>query len=347
MLTSGGDTRKFCGRMDAVKLVTPNALFHIAVAAVGLGLALWFGGRYCCRCEGRDARIIVPATVKPEILREHVEAIAGAEHNVVNFARLHQAAEYIEQQWREQGYVVARQSYRVGAVECANLEVTIPGTTKSNEIIVVGAHYDSVEGAPGANDNASGVAAMLEISRKFTAIPSDRTVRFVAFVNEEPPYFETELMGSRVYAKACRQRGDDIRVMLSLETLGYYSEQAGSQRFPSPLFRLFYPNRGNFVAFASDYRSRPLLQEAIAAFRGNSKFPAECIASFPKLAGVGLSDNASFWREGYRAMMVTDTAPFRYPHYHAVTDTPDKIDYDSLARVTEGLCGTIAALATK
>ncbi len=328
-----------------MKVVTPKAFVRIVVALVVLGLALTLGGRYSCRCEGRDTRILMPATVKPETLRAHVEAIASSEHNVANPAALHRVAAYIEEQWREQRYSVSRQTYRVGAVECANLEITIPGTTRPNEIVVVGAHYDSVEGTAGANDNASGVAAMLEISRRFAGLPSARTVRFVAFVNEEPPYYETDLMGSRVYARACRQRGDDIRAMLSLETIGYYSDEAGSQRFPSPLFKLFYPSRGNFVAFVSDYRSRPLLKQTVAAFRGNSKFPVECIAMFRSVAGIGWSDHASFWREGYPAVMVTDTALFRYPHYHSPDDTPDKVNYESLAKVTEGLCGTVAALA--
>ncbi len=328
-----------------MKLITSVGLLRIAIALAVLGLALWWAGRYSCRCRGKAPRVLMPATIRPEILRAHVEAIASREHNVANPAELQHAAEYIEQQWREQGYIVTRQTYRVGQVECANLEVAIPG--KASEVIVVGAHYDSVEGTAGANDNASGVAAMLEISRTLRTIPLDRTVRFVAFVNEEPPYFETELMGSRVYAKACRQRGDNIRAMLSLETLGYYRDQPGTQQFPSALFRLFYPKCGNFVAFVSDYRSRPLLQETVVAFRGNSKFPAECIAMHPRVAGIGWSDHASFWREGYRAVMVTDTAIFRYPHYHAATDTPDKIDYVSLAHVTGGLCGTVVTLATQ
>ncbi len=328
-----------------MKVVTLKAFVRIAVALVVLGLALALGGRYCCRCEGRDTRIIVPAKISPETLRAHVEAIASSEHNVATPAALQRVAAYIEEQWREQRYSVSRQTYRVGAVECANLEITIPGTTRSNEIVVVGAHYDSVEGTAGANDNASGVAAMLEISRRCAGLPSARTVRFVAFVNEEPPYYETELMGSRVYARVCRQRGDDIRAMLSLETIGYYSDEPGSQHFPVPLFKLFYPSRGNFVAFVSDYRSRPLLKQTVAAFRGNSNFPVECIAMFRWVAGIGWSDHASFWREGYPAVMVTDTALFRYPHYHSPDDTPDKVDYESLARVTEGLCGTVAALA--
>ena len=330
-----------------MKFVTRKGLIHIGIALPVLALALWWGSRYSCRCEGRDTRVIMPAKIEAVILRTHVEAIASSEHNVFNPAALARAADYIEQQWRAQGYAVSRLTYPVGKVECANLEVTIPGKSVSNQIVVVGAHYDSVEGTAGANDNASGVAAMLEISRKFAGLPSDRTVRFVAFVNEEPPYFETEKMGSRVYAKACRERGDDIRAMFSLETLGYYSDAPGSQKFPAFLFRLFYPSRGNFVAFVSDFKSRALLKQAVAAFRGNSKFPVECIAMHPRVAGIGWSDHASFWREGYPAVMVSDTAIFRYPHYHTEQDTPDKIDYNSLARVTEGLCGTIAALATQ
>jgi Zn-dependent M28 family amino/carboxypeptidase len=193
-------------------------------------------------------------------------------------------------EWRAQGYEVVRYPDRVRNVECANLEVTRRGTSRPDEIILIGAHYDSVEGCPGANDNGSGGAAMLEISRRFTGQPSERTLRFVAFVNEEPPYFETELMGSRGYAKACRQRGDDIRAMLSLETLGCSSDEPGSQHFPSPFFKLFYPSRGNFVAVVSELRSRTLSRQAVAAVRGNSQFPAECLATFPRLAGVGLSD---------------------------------------------------------
>lgn len=330
-----------------MKFVTPKAGLRIAIGVVVLAGAIWIAGCYSCRCNGVAARIIVPAHVSADVLRTHVAALATTEHNTLVPEALKRAETYITGQWQQQGLEVRRHAYRVDGVECANLEVIMPGRSRSNEIIVVGAHYDSVAGSPGANDNASGVAALLEISRVLAAIPSDRTVRFVAFVNEEPPYFETELMGSRVYAKACRLRGDDIRAMLSLETLGCYSNEPGSQKFPSWLFGLFYPNRGNFVAFVSDYRSRPLLLETVAAFRGNSKFPSQCIAMHPRVAGIGWSDHASFWREGYRAVMATDTAPFRYRHYHTAADTADKIDYDALASVTAGLCGTVAVLASR
>jgi Zn-dependent M28 family amino/carboxypeptidase len=234
----------------------------------------------------------------------------------------------------------------VDAIDCLNLEVTRRGKAKPDEIILVGAHYDSVEGSSGANDNGSGVAALLELSRAFVALTPDRTVRFVAFVNEEPPYFQTEQMGSRVYAKAARQRGDDIRVMISLETMGYFSDQPGSQQYPS-FFRWFYPDRGNFIGFISNLGSRSVMRRAVAAFRAQTDFPVECCATFAKVPGVDWSDHGSFWHEGYRAFMVTDTAPYRYPHYHTEFDTPDKVDYESLAKVTAGLCGVVSALAAE
>lgn len=299
-----------------------------------------------CRCLGRTTTSLrLPAT-PADRLRQHVHKLSGelGEHNWQYLAKLNAAADYIESVWRQQGYAVTRYPYTAEGMQFANLEVTRPGTTRPNEIVVIGAHYDSVEGSPGANDNSSGVAAMLEMSGHFTRLRPACTIRFVAFVNEEPPYFETEHQGSRVYAKLCRQRGDDIHAMLSLETLGYYSEAPGSQNYPAP-FGLFYPGRGNFVAFVSNLRSRSAMHEAVRAFRGHSDVPVECCATFERVEGVGWSDHASFWREGYPAMMVTDTAIFRYPHYHAASDTPDKVNYELLARVTDGLCGMLAVMA--
>jgi Zn-dependent M28 family amino/carboxypeptidase len=285
-------------------------------------------------------------TISVEKLRAHVQMLAGeiGVRNVFRRQELQRAAEYIERTWREQGYEVVRDTYQANRVECANLEVTLRGTSRAGEIIVVGAHYDTVDESPGANDNASGVAALLELSRVLAGSALSRTIRFVAFVNEEPPFFETQEMGSRVYANRARQRGDDIRAMMALETIGYFSEEPGSQRYP-PFFRWFYPDRGNFIAFVSDLRSRPLLQRAVAEFRARSDFPVECCSTFARVPGVDWSDHGSFWREGYRAFMVTDTAPYRYPHYHTEFDTPDRVNYEALARVTLGIRGVVSALA--
>lgn len=279
-------------------------------------------------------------------LRAHVETLAGeiGERHVFRPAALREAADFVEREWRAQGYEVRPQRYEVQGVTCANLEVTCRGRSRPEEIILVGAHYDSVPGSPGADDNASGVAALLEISRFVLDASPAATVRCVAFVNEEPPFFLTGDMGSRRYARAARAAGEDIRLMLSLETIGYYSRTSGSQRYP-PLVGRFRPDRADFVAFVSNLRSRAALRRAVAAFRAGSDFPVEHTATLGLIPGVGWSDHASFWREGYRAVMVTDTALYRYPYYHNVEDTPDKLDFEALARVTDGLSRAVASLA--
>jgi hypothetical protein len=277
-------------------------------------------------------------------LRRHVEAVASREHNVFHFAALEAAALYIEDALAGARYTAQAQRYTVAAGEVRNIEAELTGSARPGEIIVVGAHYDSVFGSPGANDNGSGVAATLELARLFRNRQSARTLRFVLFVNEEPPYFKTREMGSRVYARRARERGENIVAMFSLETIGYYSDQPGSQRYPFPL-GFFYPRTGNFIAFVSNLASRPLLHEALAAFRRHAEFPSEGVSAPAFIPGVDWSDHWSFWKAGYQAVMVTDTAPYRYPHYHASSDTPDKVDYERLARVTSGLFGMLRQLA--
>ena len=279
-------------------------------------------------------------------LQMHVERLAGdiGERNVFASEALQRAAVYIEDEWGTMGYDVERLEYDVSGIRCANLVTTRKGSARSSEILLLGAHYDSVIGSPGANDNASGVAALLEIARMFQAVEPVLTVRFVAFVNEEPPFFWTHKQGSMVYAEAARRRGDDIRLMASLETIGCYSDQPGSQSYP-PLFRLFYPNRGNFVGIVSDFGSRPAMQRLAEAFRAQSDFPLQTISTFRFIPGVSWSDHRSFWRHGYPAVMVTDTAFYRYRHYHAPTDTADKLAFPELAQVTLGLFEAFAVLA--
>ena len=286
--------------------------------------------------------------ITPERLRAHVVRLAGeiGDRNVFRPAALEAAADYIVGQWRGFGYRVGRQEYQAKGVRCANLEVERRGREPTGGILLIGAHYDSVRGCPAANDNGSGVAALLELARRFAEVEPACTVRFVAFANEEPPFFMTRQQGSIVYARAARQRGDDIRLMASLETMGYFSDAAGSQRYP-PLFRHFYPDRGNFLGLVSDFRSRPAMLRLAAAFRAASDFPLEHTATFRWIPGVAWSDHRSFWRAGYPAVMITDTAFYRYRYYHTAADTPDKLTYDAFARATEGLYGAFAALATE
>ena len=279
-------------------------------------------------------------------LRAHVERLAGeiGERNVFRPEALQSAAEYIERQWRRQGHAVERLGYEVRGDRCFSLEITQSGTAQKDQILLIGAHYDTVLGSPGANDNGSGVAALIELSRLFADLEPATTVRFVAFVNEEAPFFATELQGSMVYAHLARRRGDDIRLMVCLETMGCYSDKPGSQGYP-PLFKFFYPDRANFIGFVSNIRSWSPMRRLAAAFRRGSDFPLETTAMFPFVPGVSWSDHRSFWVQGFRAVMVTDTAFYRYPHYHAASDTPDRLDYSSLSRVTLGLHSALAELA--
>jgi Zn-dependent M28 family amino/carboxypeptidase len=271
-------------------------------------------------------------------LKRHVEALAGdiGERNLLRYANLVAAVGWIEATMAELGYAVKRQEYQVNGKTCVNLAAEIPGADRPDEIVVVGAHYDSVVNCPGANDNGTGVAATLALARAMRDSKPPRTVRFVFFVNEEPPHFQTANMGSRVYARGCRQRGEKLTAMFSLETIGYYSDEPGSQHYPPPL-GLLYPSTGNFIAFVGNYGSRDLVRQAVLSFRMNAAFPSEGGAPPGFLPGIGWSDHWAFWKEGYDAVMVTDTAPFRYPHYHRETDTPDKIDYERMARVVSGL----------
>ena len=222
-------------------------------------------------------------------LRTHVEQLASdiGERNVFRPTSLQAAASYVEHEWERQGYAVERLAYDVSGVRCLNLEITHSGGARDREILLIGAHYDTVSGSPGANDNASGVSALLEFSRLFASIEPALTVRFVAFVNEEPPFFMTRRQGSTVYAEAARRRGDDIRLMASIETIGWYSSEPGSQSYP-PLFNLFYPNRADFIGIVSNFRSRAAMRRLAAAFRANSDFPLETAATFSFIPGVFL-----------------------------------------------------------
>ena len=271
-------------------------------------------------------------TLRTELVSD-VQSLAGniGERNLSRYPQLNAAAEFIEKSFRQAGLQPRRDSYEVNGLASHNIEVEIHGA--SPEIVLVGAHYESVFGAPGANDNGSGVAALLALSRRFAGKQTHHTLRFVAFVNEEPPYFQTSQMGSFVYAGRCKARGDRIAAMISLETIGYFSDAPRSQTYPVAALGAFYPRTGNFIGIVGDVRSRWLVRRAIAEFRKDGKIPAEGAALPSFIAGVGWSDQWSFWQHGYPGIMITDTAPFRYPHYHEASDTPDKLDYDRFALV--------------
>jgi Zn-dependent M28 family amino/carboxypeptidase len=280
-------------------------------------------------------------------LRADVHKLAGeiGERNMNQYRQLSAAADFIQESFSKAGLQPRRDTYQLQNLECHNIETGIHGT--SPQIIVVGAHYDSVAGAPGANDNGSGVAAVLALARRFAKKHPDKSLRFVAFVNEEPPYFQTSAMGSLVYASRCKSRGDQISAMISLETIGYFSDTPDSQTYPSTLLGAFYPKVGNFIGFVGNVGSRQLVRRALLSFRRAERLPSEGAAVPAFIPGVAWSDHWSFWQQGYPAIMITDTAPFRYPHYHALTDTADKLNYDRFALVVSGLEKVIDDLVAK
>ncbi len=279
-------------------------------------------------------------------LKQHVILLADriGERNVGRPQQLAAAAAYIQKVLENSGFNVTAQDYPAAGITVKNLEAEQRGASSPEEIVIIGAHYDSVLGSPGANDNASGVACILEVARLIAGQKLKRTVRVVAFVNEEPPFFQTALMGSRISAVRSRQRRENIVAMLSIETVGYYSDAPGSQHYPVP-FSFFYPDTGNFIGFVSNLSSRKLLHKVMASFRNHTAFPSEGVAAPGWITGIGWSDQWSYWKEGYAGIMVTDTAPFRYPYYHTVQDTPDKIDYERLARVVAGIARVVTELA--
>jgi hypothetical protein len=324
------------------------ALVLLAFLAVGYGALHYMTG-----VPGRSHRGPLPPLTAEEMalaasLKLHIASIAAREHNIAHYDELEKAARHIEATLASFGYAVGRQEFSADGRLVRNIDATIepPAEKPDPEVIVVGAHYDSAPGTPGANDNGSGAAAVIELARLLRDLDrkSGKRIRFVLFVNEEPPYFMTEAMGSLRYARALAERRERVVAMYSLETIGFYSSEPGSQHYPAP-FGLIYPDRGDFIAFVGMLGSRPLLQETLRSFRAHTAFPSIGGVAPGFIPGIAWSDHWSFAEHGFQAVMVTDTALFRYPHYHLPSDTPDKVDSEQLARVVKGIERVVRDLA--
>jgi hypothetical protein len=312
----------------------------IVAAALGVGAL-----RYMTAVPGESHQGALPPLTAQErtlaaTLKRHIATVAAAEHNLSNYAELENVARYIEDTLASLGYRPGRQEFLVEGKIVRNIDAVVepPIDLPNPEVIVVGAHYDSIIGSPGANDNATGVAAVLELARLLHDLrgKSAKRIRLVLFVNEEPPYFKTEAMGSLRYVQALVERQERVVAMYSLETLGCYSNEPGSQKYPAP-FGLLYPNRGDFVAIVGTLRSRPLVWRTVRSFRSHTAFPSTGGVAPGSIPGIDWSDHWAFGRHGFQAAMFTDTALFRYPHYHLQSDTPDKVDPEMLARVVKGV----------
>ncbi len=277
-------------------------------------------------------------------LYTHVDRLAGliGPRHVGRPEGLSAAEKLIEKELSSAGDAVERQTYIAGDIEVANLIVERPGVKRPDEIVILGAHYDTVEFTPGADDNASAIAVLIEVARMLGGRSFDRTVRFIAFACEEPPHFYTETMGSAMYARRCRRRNERIVGMLCLEMVGYYCDEPGSQRVLDeiPLFlRCAFPATGNFLAAVGNLRSVRLGWRFRRGFKKASSFPLYSIALPEAVHAIRLSDHSSFWDQRYPALMLTDTSFLRNPHYHLPSDTPETLDYERMAEVTLGVAG--------
>ena len=280
-------------------------------------------------------------------LESHVRAIASKPHNLQVPADLEAAARYIETELASYGLKTEPQIFDVGGHPVRNIEVVIEPENPAPGIatLVIGAHYDSAEGTPGANDNGTGVAALLEIARTFAQTPPvcSRRLRIVFFVNEELPYGKTGDMGALRHAERLKTSGENVVGMIALETLGYFSNEPGSQRLPFP-FNMIYPKTGHFLAFVGLPGSGRFLRQTVAAFRAVSIFPSAGTVVPGFVEGADLSDHWAYHHVGFSALMATDTAPYRNPFYHQSYDTPDTVNYGALAHITRGLEATVRKL---
>lgn len=341
------------------RLLTRGAVKRLCVLYGLIAVLLVGVWATCIEMPGVSHAGALPALTPEQALaaqRLHadVDVLAG-EHGrrrVFNPLVYAAAARYLEVRFQEGGLEPTREEFsihREDGIEalCANVMAEIPGVLNPSRVVVIGAHYDSCQGTPGADDNASGVACMFELATRLNARRSVDslfpacTVRFVCFANEEPPHFMTEEMGSRVHASGARGRGEDIALMISLEMLGYYDDAPGSQAYP-PLLSAFYPDTGDFVAVVGNLGAVGHVRRLVGNWRAHAPFPCEGVALPSGIEGIGYSDHWSFWKADYPAVMVTDTSFFRNPHYHLMSDRPGTLDYERMARVVDALETVIA-----
>jgi Zn-dependent M28 family amino/carboxypeptidase len=271
---------------------------------------------------------------------EHLSVKIGERHLWKN-GSLSQAAEYIESVLTSYGYEVWRQTYTCYGKSVSNLIVEKKGRDK--EVFIIGAHYDTVPGTPGADDNASGLAGLLELARLHQPCSHQKTLIFAAFVNEEPPCYGSPHMGSMVYAKYLRDRKTPVEVMISLEMIGYFSKET-LQRYPLPGMAFFYPKTGDYIGVVGNFHSSRYVSLFKKGIRRYSRIHSRSLTAPEFFGGINLSDNYSFWQHGFRAIMITDTSFFRNKNYHLETDTIDSLDFEQMAEVVRGLHLTLQSL---
>ena len=338
----------------SLPFVKKKALIVLGVLTVLL-LFLFFSYWYLIQCEGKwsgepmEKKGEFNLTKIQQELESDLAFIQGLgprnSMNEKNYIQLLKCEAWIEQRWKSLGYTVKNHTFSFDGKEYSNLEIEIRGRVAPSEIIVISAQYDTLPDSPGANNNGSGMAILFGLSSLLRNFTPDRTIRLIEFVNEENPFFGTEKMGSFQYAKRCRQQGENIRVMLSLDALGIYRDEPGSQKLPLP-FSMFYPDRGNFLAFIGNLNSRKYVIEATRGFKKGSSFPIEAGVVPEWIKAADWSDHRSFWQFGYPGIMVTDTGGFRSPSHTTQEDTMEKLNFEAMSRIAIGMYTSVVHLTS-
>lgn len=278
-----------------------------------------------------------PPAITPARLEAHVRALSVQfnPRDSRHPENLERAAAYIRNEFGLANGVVGEQPFDVGGSTYRN--VTVQFGPDSPERIVIGAHYDSAGPVAAADDNASGVAGLIELAYLLGQNPPTMRVELVAYTLEEPPYFRSADMGSAHHARSLRAAGVNVRLMISLEMIGYFTDQPDSQQFPSAVLIPFYPSTGNFISVVGSVTQGFVTRRVKAAMRAATPLPVYSINAPAMIPGVDFSDHLSYWNAGYPALMITDTAFYRNHAYHTAQDTPDRLNYERMAMVVQGV----------
>jgi Zn-dependent M28 family amino/carboxypeptidase len=288
-------------------------------------------------------------SVGAEALKKHVQFLSALNppRSYGNYSSTIEAERYISNEFKEMGYSVELQEVPLPEYSYNNIIVRYGDSSQGKPIVVVGAHYDVCDHLPGADDNASGVAGLLELARMLRvlkpALPF--AVEMVAFALEEPPYFATEDMGSAIHAEHLKAKNISVKLMISIEMIGYYSEKSWSQFFPNPILYTIYPHKGDYIAAVARPNERREIQKFKSAFLTMSKTDIYSINAPTFVPGMDFSDHRNYWKYGWPALMLTDTAFYRNTNYHKKEDTADRLNYQKMKEVVEGLYAATVAFA--
>lgn len=284
-------------------------------------------------------------SVPVERLQAHVRMLSETLHprSIGNPANLEAAADYVHEAFAASGAPVSDQWFEDRGEKFRNVIVRFGPV--EGPLLVIGAHYDSFDTTPGADDNASGVAGLIELAQLLGRHPPRQPVELVAYTTEEPPHFRNESMGSARHARSLSAAGRELSLMLSLEMIGWFDDAPGSQAYPFPGMSRFYSDRGDFIAIIGRFGDWAQARKVKAAMLGAGDLPAFSMNTSVLVPGVDLSDHRNYWNEGYPALMITDTAFYRNPHYHEAGDTYDKLDYRRMAQVVQGVFAVVHAYA--